>query len=134
LGSRYYSCHGWLSSLLPLYLRNYYGNEPLFSGAKIVTSVYNQSFDESLDTSMHKKILFDGLDNDNVKHLKKPTYVNLMKTAIDNSDAVIIGGDDIPAELSKYLKKLEKPVLDYKTPEEFSTAYQDFYNTQVLSQ
>ncbi|WP_034918305.1 glycogen/starch synthase [Gillisia sp. CAL575] len=126
--------HGWLSSLLPLYLRNYYGNEPLFSGAKIVTSVYNQSFDESLDTSMHKKILFDGLDNDNVKHLKKPTYVNLMKTAIDNSDAVIIGGDDIPAELSKYLKKLEKPVLDYKTPEEFSTAYQDFYNTQVLSQ
>jgi starch synthase len=57
-----------------------------------------------------------------------------MKTAIDNSDAVIIGGDDIPAELSKYLKKLEKPVLDYKTPEEFSTAYQDFYNTEVLSQ
>ncbi|TVZ26464.1 starch synthase [Gillisia sp. Hel_I_86] len=126
--------HGWLSSLLPLYLRNYYGNEPLFSGAKIVTSIYNQSFDESLDAGMHKKILFDGLENNNVKHLKKPTYVNLMKTAIDNSDAVIIGGNNIPAELSKYLNKQEIPVLDYKTPEEFSTAYQDFYDTQVLSQ
>ncbi len=64
----------------------------------------------------------------------RKAHERLMKTAIDNSDAIIIAGDDIPAELSKYLKKLEKPVLDYKTPEEFSAAYQDFYDTQVLSQ
>ena len=126
--------HGWLSSLLPLYLRNYYGNEPLFSGAKIVTSVYNQSFDETLDKDLNKKILFDGLEDDDVKHLKKPNYVNLMKTAVDNSDAVIIGGDNLPEELKKYIDKLEKPVLGYKSPEEFSSAYQEFYTTKVLSE
>lgn len=125
--------HGWLSSLLPLYLRNYYGKEPLFATSRIVTSVYNQSFDETLNKDMYKKVLFDGLENSDVKHLKTPNYVNIMKTAVDNSDAVIIAGDNIPEELNKYLKKLEKPVLDYKSPEDFSSAYQDFYNSQVLS-
>ncbi len=125
--------NGWLSSLLPLYLRNYYGNEPLFSEAKIVTSVYNQDFEGTLDNEMHKKVLFDGLENEQVKHLKKPSYVNLMKTAVDNSDAVVIAGDNIPDELKKYLSKLAKPVLDYKNREEFAQAYQEFYTTQVLS-
>lgn len=124
--------NGWLSSMLPLYLRNYYGNEPLFNKAKIVTSVYNQDFDGTLDTEMRKKILFDGLEPDEVKHLKKPTYVNLMKTAVDNSDAAIIAGDAIPADLSKYLKKIDKPVLEYKNKEEFGQAYQEFYTTKVL--
>ena len=125
--------NGWLSSLLPLYLRNYYGNEPLFSDAKIVTSVYNQDYEGTLDNDMHKKVLFDGLENEQVKHLKKPTYVNLMKTAVDNSDAVVIAGDDIPDELKKYLSKLAKPVLEYKSREEFAQAYQEFYTQEVLS-
>ncbi len=125
--------NGWLSSLLPLYLRNYYGNEPLFNEAKIVTSVYNQDFEGALDNQMHKKVLFDGLENEQVKHLKKPTYVNIMKTAVDNSDAVVIAGDDIPDELKKYLSKLDKPVLDYKNREEFAQAYQEFYTNKVLS-
>lgn len=125
--------NGWLSSLLPLYLRNYYGNEPLFNKAKIVTSVYNQDFDGALDSNMYKKVLFDGLENEQVKYLKKPTYVNLMKTAVDNSDAVIIAGDNIPDELKKYLSKLVKPVLEYKNREEFASAYQEFYTKEVLS-
>ncbi len=64
--------NGWLSSLLPLYLRNYYGNEPLFNEAKIVTSVYNQDFEGTLDNRHVQKSLFDGLENEQVKHLKKP--------------------------------------------------------------
>ncbi|MFZ0489933.1 MAG: glycogen/starch synthase [Salegentibacter sp.] len=126
--------HGWLSSLLPLYLRRYYGNEPLFSDSKIVTSVYNQSFDGTLNKDMYKKVLFDGMENEDVKYLKKPDFVNIIKTAVENSDAAIIGGDNLPEELKKYLNNLNKPVLPYKNREEFSQAYQEFYTTQVLSQ
>ena len=39
--------HGWLASFLPLYLKTYYNNEPLFENSKIVTSVYNQGFQGS---------------------------------------------------------------------------------------
>lgn len=126
--------HGWLSSLLPLYLRRYYGNEPLFSDSKIVTSVYNQSFDGTLNKDMYKKVLFDGMENEDVKYLKKPDFTNILKTAVENSDAAIIGGDNIPEELSKYLNSINKPVLPYKNREEMAQAYQDFYTTKVLSE
>tara|TARA_B100000378_G_scaffold14063_2_gene11501 strand:+ start:2183 stop:3007 length:825 start_codon:yes stop_codon:yes gene_type:complete len=126
--------HGWLASLLPLYLRNYYGNEPLFKTSKIVTSVYGKGFDGNLDEEMQKKVLFDGLEDDTVAHLETPNYVNIMKTAIDNSDAVIQGSAEIPEELKTYLESVEKPKLEFKSKEEFGQAYQDFYTYEVLKE
>jgi len=126
--------NGWLASLLPLYLRRYYGNEPLFNKAKIVTSIYNEGFDGTLDEEMREKILFDGMENADVKHLKTPSFVNLMKLAAEHSDAVIMASEELPDEISDYVEKLKKPILPYKNREEFNQAYQDFYTNKVLSE
>ena len=92
--------HGWLASFLPLYLRNYYGNEPLFENSKIVTSVYNQGFNGTLNAEVSNKIKFDAIDEQALTHLDNPTFENVMKTAINNSDAVIIGSEDISLSAS----------------------------------
>src|SRR5210317_2470950 len=47
--------HGWMASLLPLYLKEYYKDEPLFANSKVVTSLYNQSFENTLDKGMIDK-------------------------------------------------------------------------------
>ncbi|RSK41700.1 glycogen/starch synthase [Mangrovimonas spongiae] len=124
--------HGWLASLLPLYLKEYYKGEPLFNESKIVTSIYNQSFDGTLNKDMQSKIKFDDIDDDAIKVLKKPTYNNIMKLAIDYSDALIIGSEEIPEDITKHLDDSKKPVLEYKTKDEFGEAYTEFYNTKVL--
>lgn len=124
--------HGWLASLLPLYLKKFYKDEPLFNESKIVTSIYNQSFDDTLNKDMINKIAFDDIDPDAIKVLEHPSYTNIMKVAVDHSDALIIGSQDIPEELEGYLKASEKPVLDFKEKDEFAEAYTEFYNTSVL--
>ncbi|SEK87489.1 starch synthase [Aquimarina amphilecti] len=124
--------HGWLASMLPLYLRNYYANEPLFNDSKIVTSVYDHGYKGTLDKNMLEKVKFDGIDEDKITDLAKPTYNNVMKVAIDNSDAIIVGSEEIPAELSKHLETIDQPVLEYKKPDEFADAYEAFYQTEVL--
>jgi len=124
--------HGWLASFLPLYLRNYYGNEPLFENSRIVTSVYNQSFDGELNANTMDKIQYDAIDDDAIEHLKKPNYVNLMKVAIENSDAVILGSTEIPEELEGFIEKMDIPVLKYHNMDEFSQAYLDFCREKVL--
>jgi len=124
--------HGWLASFLPLYLRTYYSNEPLFENSKIVTSLYDNGFDETLNKELINKIKFDGIDDDQIAHLKSPDYFNVMKSAIDHSDAVIVGSNDISPDFETYLKNLEKPVLKYHNKEEFSQAYLDFYESKVL--
>jgi len=124
--------HGWLASLLPLYLKNYYASEPLFAQSKIVTSVYSSGYEGELNTEIVKKIAFDGVDTATISELEHPNYTNLMKVAIKNSDAAIIGSTDLDEELTKVLNTTKIPVLPFKKKEEFATAYEDFYLTKVL--
>ncbi|MGB2087647.1 MAG: glycogen/starch synthase [Psychroflexus salarius] len=126
--------NGWLASLLPLYLRHYYGNEPLFKESKIVTSVYDRGFENTLDEDMIKKILFDGIDDNAVEHLSSPTYNNLLKTAVDNSDGVIFGSEEVNQELIDYVESKEIPTLEYKPREAFAQAYQNFYLSDILNE
>jgi|SRR5690606_11254605 len=126
--------HGWLASLLPLYMRNYYGNEPLFNKSKIVTSIYSDGYEGSLNPELKEKILFDGLEEKDLTHLDNPTYENLMKSAIDNSDALIKGSSIIPEQIETYLEKTEKPVLEYVPKSDFAQKYQDFYLMEVLKE
>ena len=124
--------NGWLASLLPLYLKEFYKNEPLFTESKIVTSVYNQTFEGALDKNMINKVKFDNIDENKIKGLEKPTYNNLMKVAIDNSDALIKGSNELPKELNEYIDASEKPVLDYYPIEDFAEHFTEFYTTKVL--
>ena len=126
--------HGWLASFLPLYLRNYYGNEPLFENSKIVTSVYNQGFNGTLNAEVSNKIKFDAIDDQALTHLDNPTFENVMKLAINNSDAVIIGSEDISKELETYIEGLDKPVLAFQQMEDMEREYLEFYQTKVLEQ
>ncbi|WP_111307789.1 glycogen/starch synthase [Confluentibacter sediminis] len=125
--------HGWLAALLPIYLKEYYKDEPLFNESKIVTSVYNQSFNNTLSNDMFNKVKFDNLNEDSIKVLEEPSYVNLMKIAIDYSDALIVGSEEIPKDLTTYMKDSNKPVLEYKNRDDFGEAYTKFFNTEVLS-
>ena len=124
--------HGWLASFLPLYLRHYYGSEPLFENSKIVTSVYGQGFEGVLCESTIDKVRFDAIEENAIADLKQPDYFHLMKVAIENSDAVIIGSQDIPEQLQEYVDSLSKPVLKFHKIEDFSQAYLDFYRDEVL--
>ena len=124
--------HGWLASLLPLYLKEYYKDEPLFTNSKIVTSLYNQSFDDTLNEEMINKIKFDNISEEAITTLVKPSYSNIMKVAINYSDALIIGSEEIPSELEKHLENSNKPTLDYQGLDTFAEAYTAFYN-KVLS-
>ena len=124
--------HGWMAALLPLYLRNYYKDEPLFADSKIVTSIYGKGFEGNLDANMFKKIIFDDIPEESISSLKTPSYNNLLKVAVDFSDAVILAAEKIPEDLSDYISNLQKPVLPYVSLQEFEEAYAEFYRDKVL--
>lgn len=124
--------NGWLAALLPLYLKFYFKDEPLFNETKIISSVYNQNFEGALNTSMIDKIKFDNIPEEAIKILETPNFVNLMKVAINHSDALIQGSEELPSELISYMKNSGKPLLTYYSLEEFAEPFTEFYKTQVL--
>ena len=126
-------CHGWITSLMPLYLKKAFNDNPLFAETKIVYSVYDDEFAAPLNKNFAKKVVIDGIDKQDVENLKNSTFANITKAAIDLSDGIIRGSKNINPEIEKYIKKSGKPALDYKSMEEYVDAYSDFYD-EVLEE
>jgi starch synthase len=125
-------CHGWMSALVPVYLRNIYNDDPLFHKYKIIYSVYNNDFNTPFRSTFADKLRFDGIDGENLRLIKKPDFVNISKLAIKYSDGIIIGSEDINNELIKYIETIDKPVLHYQDESKYVDAYNDFYD-KILS-
>ena len=125
--------HGWMASLLPLYIKEYYKDNPLFAESKIVTSIYNNGFEGALDKQFAEKVKFDNIDASKVEGIENPNYSNLLINAIENSDALIKASENLPSELQAFLETSKKPVLEYNANETFADSYTDFYLNQVLS-
>ena len=124
--------HGWLASMLPVYMKHYYKNEALFSETKIVTSVYAESFSETLDVEMINKVKFDGVPHEAIADLEFPNYENILKTAVLNSDAVIIASDSLSPSLTKFIESSNKPFLPFTPKDGFAEAYTNFYSNEVI--
>ena len=123
--------HGWMASLLPIYMKHFYKNEALFENTKIITSVYSQSFEGSLNKELINKIKFDGVPHEAVTDLESPTYENILKSAITNSDAVIVGSNGLSKSLTNFIETSQKPFLPFASRDEFAVLYTNFYRSQI---
>lgn len=124
--------HGWMAAMLPVYMKHYYKDEALFAHTKIVTSVYSQSFEGTLDAGMISKVKFDGIPSDSISFLETPDYESILKTAILHSDAVIIASENVSESLTKFIESSEKPFLPFVPKDKFAEAYTEFYKNTVL--
>src|SRR5690606_26456128 len=84
-------CHGWMTALVPLFIKKYYYNDPLFGQSKVVYSLYNDEFKKTLNPDIKNKVLLESMVEDDVALLENPDYVNVSKLAIGYSDAIIQG-------------------------------------------
>ncbi len=121
-------CHGWLSHLLPLYLKKAYRNDPLFTNAKVVLSLYNDLTTETFNENMRSKVLTGGMKTKDVEFLAEPGAVNLAKTAIQYSDGVILANPNVDPALPEFAKSLNLPVLPFIDPQDPESTYITDYN------
>ena len=122
-------CHGWFSALFPFIMRNVYCNDPMFANnCKVVYSIYNDSFSGSIDKGLAQKLVGKNVTIDMLDRINEPTWDNLTKFAIDNSDGIILAAKDIKPEIIQYIKDSGKPMLEYTEGDEKFEDYEKFYN------
>ena len=127
-------CHGWMGSLVPLYVKTAFRDNPVYSDAKIIFSFYDDDFEEMLNKDFATKIKLPGITLRHLKHYKKPSYVNLMKAAIDFSDALIMGSEQVHPEVYQYMLKSDKPILPFQTGDDYIDVYNEFYNELLVEE
>ena len=125
-------CSGWISHLVPLYLKKAFKNDPIFSDAKVVLSLYDEYPDSRFNPEMKSKIPVSGIKSKDLETFKTPDGINLAKLAIQYADAVILGSESIRPELTEFSEKRGIPVLQYfpiDHPEgTYIQKFNDFYD------
>ena len=122
-----FHCQGWFTSLVPMYIKKLYAGDPLFEDVKVIYSVFDNSFEGVLSTTLTDKLLYENLEENDVSVLKESNIINLHKHAIDYADAVVQASESIQEEVNEYIKLSEKPFMEYPGSEDYIDAYQDFY-------
>jgi starch synthase len=121
-------CQGWMTSLVPLYLKTIYKDEPVFRNAKVVYSVFENQFDESLGKDFARKASLNSIDNKQVSSLGKSDNLSLYITGMTHADAIVKCSSDLDPEVSKFMKKQKgKLIIDHVESEGYADAYNQLY-------
>ena len=106
-------CHGWISHVLPLYLKKAYKDDPVFSGAKVVLSLYDDTPAETFK---------------DVPLPEKAGGMELAQLAAQYSDGIILGSAGVDPALQAYVRELGKPILPFDAASLADGSYMDQYN------
>ena len=121
--------HGWIASLLPLYMKYYYNNDPIFEGTKVIVSLYDNCLEGQMDKNFVKKIKFDEIDESNVSILNDSSYQNLYKISLLHADGAIFNSD-IKKKFSDILNEINIPFLECSSgSDDYKEKCLNFYNS-----
>ena len=125
-------CHGWITSMLPMYLKTKYRADSIFSSTHIITSLYNQSFLGSLNKKLREKILQDDQVEDELELLNKTNSLGLYKHAAKFSDAIIFNKGFGKINEIKDVVKKDVEIVGNGKEELTLEEYESFYNHSLM--
>ncbi len=122
-------CQGWMSAVVPLYVKTAYKEEPQFANTKVVTSLFSEQPKGNLDDNFKHSLEFKEANSKVLeKYNERFDFIELGKLAIDYSDGIVKVNDNVNDDLLKYAQANDKPVFNHSTAEEAQNDYTTFYN------
>ncbi|MBE7177703.1 MAG: glycogen/starch synthase [Mucilaginibacter polytrichastri] len=120
-------CHGWMTSLVPLYLKTIYKGDPTFKNSRVVYSLYENGFSEKLNASFAGKMLSGKMSQSDAQAYAGGTAADLDLGAIQYSDAVVLSAENIDESVLNNVKSSGKPTMEFDQSQDFEN-YSNFYD------
>jgi len=122
-------CSGWMTGLIPAYLKTLYKKEPVFANSKIVYTIGENTFTETLGADFVKKALIHpSLKEKDLDVFKEATNTAMFRGGAQYADAITFGSDDVDKKLVEEFTKVRgKKTLLYD-PESDLTDYLQLYS------
>ena len=124
-------CQGWFTSLVPMYIKKLYCEDPLFENTKVIYSVFNNGYKGKLSENIIDKLLFENLDVNDLIGLKNLNVNTLNKFAISYADAVVQASEKINKNVLNNIQDSGKPFMQYPGEEEYENDYLNFYENFI---
>ncbi|MCI5580191.1 MAG: glycogen/starch synthase [Phocaeicola plebeius] len=126
-------CHGWMSAIVPLYIKKVYSEEPSFRDSKVIFSVYEDGFKSNLVPNFKEQVLLKGVGLEDLSMVNDTIdYDELCKLAIAYADGVVSNSQKVSKKVMDFARSLNKPIVDFcPSDTEYADACNALYD-QVL--
>ncbi|MEG0807728.1 MAG: glycogen/starch synthase [Alistipes sp.] len=111
-------CHGWFTSIIPIYLKKVFADDPIFRNVKVVVSLYDDAFPGEMNKQIHAKIANEGGEDKKLAILDTPSYENLCRFVMQYADGIIVASEQVAPAVLEIARASGKPMLAYQSPEE----------------
>ncbi|MEO6071413.1 MAG: glycogen/starch synthase [Chitinophagaceae bacterium] len=122
-------CSGWMTGLVPAYLKTVYKKEPVFAHSKVVYTIGQTTFKEKLGADFIKKALIHAsVKEKDLEQFKDATNPAMFRGAASFADAITFGSDNIDKKLVEEFTKVKgKKTLPFNADSDL-TDYLQLYN------
>ena len=111
-------CMGWMSAIVPIYLKKVFNDDPLFRDVKVVVSLCDDSFEQPFNEGFAQKVANEGVKDEKLADLTLPSYENLYRFVIDYADGIVVASENANPSLVEYARQSGKPVMEFGKKEE----------------
>ncbi len=122
-------CSGWMTGLIPMFIRYAYKKEPIFSNSKIVFTIGHNTFKEKLGPDFLKLAsINENITKKELDFFKDNNNVAMFRGGAQFADAITFGAENIDKKLLEEFSKVKgKKVIPFD-PESDLTEYLQLYN------
>jgi len=115
-------CSGWVTGLIPAYLKTVYKKEPVFSHSKIVYTIGQNTFKEKLGTDfINKALIHQTLKEKDLEPYKEGNNTGLFRGGATYADAITFGAEKVDKKLVEEFGKIRgKKVLSFNAESDLS--------------
>jgi starch synthase len=121
-------CHGWLTAMIPLFVKHAYEHEPIFKNSKVVYSAYEGVHTGAVPENFFQKAAINTMDPEFLQPYTNDGQLTIDEGATFYADGIIRGTEILNESISTHIDGLDKPTLDVQSEESFLQAYIEFYN------
>ncbi|MEP6615772.1 MAG: glycogen/starch synthase [Ginsengibacter sp.] len=127
-------CSGWMTGLIPMYIKCAYKKEPVFSNCKVIYTIGQVTFKEKLGSDFLKLATINtNIKEKDLELCKDGSNVSLFKIGASFADAITFGGDNVEKKLAQEFSKVKgKKVLPFNAESDL-TDYLQLYNDLAAS-
>ena len=111
-------CMGWMSAIVPIYLKKVFNDDPLFRDVKVVVSLCDDKFEKPFNEGFAQKVANEGVKDEKLADLTLPSYENLYRFVIDYADGIVVASENANPSLVEYARQSGKPVMEFEKKEE----------------
>ncbi len=126
-------CNDWMTSLIPLYLKTTYKNDPIFKESKSVFTVYDNRFTHKFGDDLIDKVKMIDIEDSMLHPLKTADYEGFIKLGMEYADTVINANDETDDSFNQLLAEIsdQDKVDTIEKDDNFLDSYYNLYNELV---